>query len=311
MADPVPVDQLAAQVANALPSSSTHGHGYGNAPATPTEKIPKIQWDDNICKPLSTLMDHNRHMLFAKLSNNSKAIQKLLCKKYNIANETLSSTGAGLTAMELRENLEMKSLPDKILDTFPCTANPGQDFAMEAQQFFSEGKYCDHGTATIIGDGWALGNEDAAAEEDEELECDAEDRHGNNVLPSPSPKMPNLHLSMYPLVPPLVLVPQWHASGLRMLDLKYLQIQIQNSTEAKSETKQLKIQAQVIRKELKAHDKSAQHEYDLKLKIAENEHQLSMASKKTKQMELELRLEETRIAQLEAGRHAAAVKEGN
>ncbi|KAI6041012.1 hypothetical protein EDC04DRAFT_2566254, partial [Pisolithus marmoratus] len=79
-----------------------------------------------------------------------------LRKKYNIANKTLSSTGAGLTAMELRENLEMKSLLDKILDTFPCwedlhsfwrmnppyntvfsTANPSQDFAMEAQQFFS------------------------------------------------------------------------------------------------------------------------------------------------------------------------------
>ncbi|KAI6041011.1 hypothetical protein EDC04DRAFT_2893581 [Pisolithus marmoratus] len=87
--------------------------------------------------------------------------------------------------------------------------------------------------------------------------------------------------------------------------------QIQNSTKAKSETKWLKIQAQVIRKELKAHDKSAQCEYDLKLKIVENENQLSMASKKTKQMELELRLEEGRIAQLEVERRAAALEEGN
>ncbi|KAI6015717.1 hypothetical protein EDC04DRAFT_2577967, partial [Pisolithus marmoratus] len=77
---------------------------------------------------------------------------QLLCKKYNGANKTLGSTGVGLTAMELRENLEMKSLLDKILDTFPWwedlhgfrrmnpsyntlfrMADPSQDFAMEAQ----------------------------------------------------------------------------------------------------------------------------------------------------------------------------------
>ncbi|KIK15129.1 hypothetical protein PISMIDRAFT_79925, partial [Pisolithus microcarpus 441] len=74
-----------------------------------------------------------------------------LRKKYNNANKTLGATGAGLTAMELREKPEMKRLLDKILDTFPwwedlhgfwrtnpsyntvfSTGDPGQDFAMEA-----------------------------------------------------------------------------------------------------------------------------------------------------------------------------------
>ncbi|KAI5990737.1 hypothetical protein EDD15DRAFT_2369447 [Pisolithus albus] len=42
-----------------------------------------------------------------------------LHKKYNDANKTLGSTGAGLTAIELRERLDMKGLLDKILNTFP------------------------------------------------------------------------------------------------------------------------------------------------------------------------------------------------
>ncbi|KIK18466.1 hypothetical protein PISMIDRAFT_72520, partial [Pisolithus microcarpus 441] len=71
--------------------------------------------------------------------------------KYNDTNKTLGSSGAGLTAIELRERPEMKRLLDKILDTFPwwedlhrfwrtnpsyntvcSTADPGQDFATEA-----------------------------------------------------------------------------------------------------------------------------------------------------------------------------------
>ncbi|KAI6094976.1 hypothetical protein EDD16DRAFT_1465192, partial [Pisolithus croceorrhizus] len=82
-----------------------------------------------------------------------------LRKKYNDANKTLGTTGTGLTAMELRENPEMKRLLgecslDKIVDAFPwweelhgfwrtnpsyntvySTADPGQDFATEAQQY--------------------------------------------------------------------------------------------------------------------------------------------------------------------------------
>ncbi|KIK14155.1 hypothetical protein PISMIDRAFT_72724, partial [Pisolithus microcarpus 441] len=78
-----------------------------------------------------------------------------LRKKYNDTNKTLGSSGAGLTAIELRERPEMKRLLDKILDTFPwwedlhrfwrtnpsyntvcSTADPSQDFATEAQQYF-------------------------------------------------------------------------------------------------------------------------------------------------------------------------------
>ncbi|KAI6015716.1 hypothetical protein EDC04DRAFT_2903592 [Pisolithus marmoratus] len=243
----------------------------------------------------------------------------------------------------------------------------------------------------LVGDGWALGNKVTAAEEDEELECDKEDLHGNNIVPSPSPKVsvspsgitddninPLLQLTSTPFhdspisagtpistptstyskvttssIPtfPEMLSQSVLAdveslsaiSMLQMLSSHALQAtsttstsrdkgkanvaagtkstslnwswdagseisaklskasdtliqQIQNSAEAKSETKQLKVQVQVIGKELKAHDKSAQCEYDLKLKIVKNEHQLSMASEKTKWMELELRLEEARIA---------------
>ncbi|KAI6127284.1 hypothetical protein F5141DRAFT_1210667 [Pisolithus sp. B1] len=72
--------------------------------------------------------------------------------------------------------------------------------------------------------------------------------------------------------------------------------QIQNSTEAKSETKQTKIQAQIVGKELNAHDKHGQHEHDLKLKMMENEHKQSMANEKTKQLELQPRLKEAKIA---------------
>ncbi|KAI6006967.1 hypothetical protein EDD15DRAFT_2113800, partial [Pisolithus albus] len=82
-----------------------------------------------------------------------------LRKNYNEANKTLGSTGAGLTAAELRENPEQKKLLDKITETFPwwedlhgfwrnnpsyntvfSTADPGQDFAAEAQQYFFEEK---------------------------------------------------------------------------------------------------------------------------------------------------------------------------
>ncbi|KIK13192.1 hypothetical protein PISMIDRAFT_18161, partial [Pisolithus microcarpus 441] len=87
--------------------------------------------------------------------------------------------------------------------------------------------------------------------------------------------------------------------------------QIQNSAEAKSETKQMKIQAQVVGKELKACNKNAQREYELKMKMVENEHELSMASERTKQLELELKLEQARIARLEAERHFSAGEEKN
>ncbi|KIK17973.1 hypothetical protein PISMIDRAFT_110315, partial [Pisolithus microcarpus 441] len=74
-----------------------------------------------------------------------------LCKKYNEANKTLGSTGAGLTTVELRENPQLQKLLDKIHENFPwwedlhgfwqnnpsynmvfSTGNPGQDFVVEA-----------------------------------------------------------------------------------------------------------------------------------------------------------------------------------
>ncbi|KIK22275.1 hypothetical protein PISMIDRAFT_11744 [Pisolithus microcarpus 441] len=84
--------------------------------------------------------------------------------------------------------------------------------------------------------------------------------------------------------------------------------QIQNSTEAKSKAKQMKIQAQIIGKELKAHDKHAQCEHDLKMRMMENKHEWSMANEKTKQLELELRLKEARIAWLEAEKSSGAIE---
>ncbi|KIK22276.1 hypothetical protein PISMIDRAFT_102817, partial [Pisolithus microcarpus 441] len=75
-----------------------------------------------------------------------------LHKKYNEANKTLSSTGAGLTIKELKDKPEMSMLVNKILvdflwwadlhsfwrtnlsyNTVFSTANPRQDFAAGAQ----------------------------------------------------------------------------------------------------------------------------------------------------------------------------------
>ncbi|KAI5985599.1 hypothetical protein EDD15DRAFT_2200508 [Pisolithus albus] len=109
--------------------------------------------------------DHNPHIqqlyaqylsVFIKPIKNRFQFHFRLHKKYNDANKTLGSTGAGLTAMELRGRLEMKSLLDKIVDTFPwwedlhsfwrmnpsyntvfSTAYPRQNFAVEAQQYSS------------------------------------------------------------------------------------------------------------------------------------------------------------------------------
>ncbi|KAI6100550.1 hypothetical protein F5141DRAFT_1066148 [Pisolithus sp. B1] len=77
---------------------------------------------------------------------------------------------------------------------------------------------------------------------------------------------------------------------------------LMNSAEAKNEMKWMKIQAQIVGKELKAHDKNAQCEHDLKLKMVKNKHELSMATEKTKQAsertrqpELELKIEQIQM----------------
>ncbi|KAI6128031.1 hypothetical protein EV401DRAFT_1885309 [Pisolithus croceorrhizus] len=100
-------------------------------------------------------------------------------------------------------------------------------------------------------------------------------------------------------------------AAIQLQFLSSMQMQIQNSAEVKSEMKWMRIQAQVIGKELRACNKHAQHEHELKMKMVENEHELSMASKRTKQLELELKLEQARIAQLEAERHFSTGEEKN
>ncbi|KIK15075.1 hypothetical protein PISMIDRAFT_49296, partial [Pisolithus microcarpus 441] len=100
------------------------------------------------------LHDHDQHIrqlytqypsLFIKPI---KSHFQFLCKKYNEANKTLGSTGAGLTIEELKDKPEMSTLVDKILANFLwwadlhgfwrtnplyntvfSTADPGQDFA--------------------------------------------------------------------------------------------------------------------------------------------------------------------------------------
>ncbi|KAI5989734.1 hypothetical protein EDD15DRAFT_1298774 [Pisolithus albus] len=90
--------------------------------------------------------------MFVKLI---KSHFQMLCRKHNEANKSLGSTGAGLMAEEIQDNLELKKLLDKILLNFPwwedlhgfwhtnpsyntvfSTGSPGQDFAVEAQQLF-------------------------------------------------------------------------------------------------------------------------------------------------------------------------------
>ncbi|KAI5989605.1 hypothetical protein EDC04DRAFT_2614324 [Pisolithus marmoratus] len=64
-------------------------------------------------------------------------------------------------------------------------------------------------------------------------------------------------------------------SSLKHLTCSF--IKFQDSAEANSQTKWLKIQALVVAKELKACNKNTQCKHDLKVKIMENDHELSMA----------------------------------
>ncbi|KAI6094862.1 hypothetical protein EV401DRAFT_1820425, partial [Pisolithus croceorrhizus] len=70
-----------------------------------------------------------------------------LHKKYNEANKSLGSTRAGLMAEEIQDNPDLKKLLGMIYvhgfwhtnpsyNTVFSTADPGQDFAAEAQQHF-------------------------------------------------------------------------------------------------------------------------------------------------------------------------------
>ncbi|KIK22917.1 hypothetical protein PISMIDRAFT_85353, partial [Pisolithus microcarpus 441] len=74
-----------------------------------------------------------------------------LCKKYNEANKTLGSTGAGLTIEELKDKPEMNKIlvnflwwadlhsfwrTNLLYNTVFSMADPRQDFAAGAQQYF-------------------------------------------------------------------------------------------------------------------------------------------------------------------------------
>ncbi|KAL4064115.1 hypothetical protein V8B97DRAFT_1920206 [Scleroderma yunnanense] len=76
----------------------------------------------------------------------------MLHKKYNNANKTLGSTGAGLITTELKENPVMK----RLLATY--TTNPGQDFTAEALHHFSQSQGATRaGQLPIISDSWVTG----------------------------------------------------------------------------------------------------------------------------------------------------------
>ena len=76
--------------------------------------------------------------------------------------------------------------------------------------------------------------------------------------------------------------------------------EIQNSSEANTAIKQMKIQAGVVAKELRVHNSNAQHKHELKIKMVDHEHVQLMVNERTKQLELELQLEEAKICHLEA-----------
>ncbi|KIJ57902.1 hypothetical protein HYDPIDRAFT_34688 [Hydnomerulius pinastri MD-312] len=75
--------------------------------------------------------------------------------------------------------------------------------------------------------------------------------------------------------------------------------QIQSTSEAKVETKRMKIEAGIMSWELKLRDHRAQREHDLWQSMVAHEHECAMASKKTRQLELELEIEKMHIRRLE------------
>ena len=68
----------------------------------------------------------------------------------------------------------------------------------------------------------------------------------------------------------------------------------------------MKIEAHVFSKEIKSRDQRDQREHEMKLKMVENDHERSMASEKTKQLELEIRLEEMKARRIEMERENRA-----
>jgi len=85
--------------------------------------------------------------------------------------------------------------------------------------------------------------------------------------------------------------------------------QIQETTKANTDTKQMRMEAQIVVKELKSRDSHAQCEHELKQQMLVHEHEWSMASEKARLLEFELRLEETKLRHLEAQVQAGEASE--
>ncbi|KAI6001441.1 hypothetical protein EDD15DRAFT_2527414 [Pisolithus albus] len=330
-----------------------------------------------------------------------------LRRKYNEANKSLGSTGAGLTAEEIQDNPELKKLLNKILLNFPwwedlhgfwrtnpsyntvfSTGDPGQDFAAEAQQlFFQQQSTSNSGSLPIVDDEWAAGepscNYEGVSGEDVEIRgIDEEELAETPGVPDSGATSDvdhqttssSLHLSTDPttpfqsssipdscmddismpavlqsltshahqasgsnkgkgsvkppshsgsasLRPPSVISSSSSSARKRQRDIgseistKLSETsgeiirQIQDSAEANSSNKRLRIQAHIISKELKIQESNAQREHELKAKRMDIEHEREMAEIKTKQLELELRLEEMKLRRMEAGKESGL--EGN
>ncbi|KAL4070270.1 hypothetical protein J3A83DRAFT_4188344 [Scleroderma citrinum] len=212
----------------------------------------------------------------------------MLHKKYNNANKTLGSTGAGLITTELKENPVMK----RLLATY--TTNPGQDFTAEALHHFSQSQGATRaGQLPIISDSWVTGGPVGINKGDsvvkEELEK-INDKKGD---------IPMANNTQAPLSHETFASRSTSASKGKGT-VKSTSESSPNTTEVNTTTKQMKIQAAVVVKELKICDDNAQHEHELKMKMVDHKHAQLMANEKMKQLELELWLEEARIHCLEA-----------
>jgi len=70
--------------------------------------------------------------------------------------------------------------------------------------------------------------------------------------------------------------------------------QIQESSATKEETKRLKIEARLASKELKAHTARDEHEHNLRVTLAAQDHERAMADENRRKLELEIQLEKMR-----------------
>jgi hypothetical protein len=70
---------------------------------------------------------------------------------------------------------------------------------------------------------------------------------------------------------------------------------IQDSSLSKIENKRLRIESKVLGRELKARETRAEREHELRTSMAAQTHERAMADEKTRQLELELKLEQVKL----------------